>query len=228
MTTIPIWAWIVSLIGVAGMLTSLIATVPRTRRIAGAVAVGLWVAIAGYLAAWGVFVQDPATVVPWIGPTIVVALVLALLGLQLAGQLDLAALTRGQVFRVIGGVFVALMLVGVLPPVFALPAGLGDVAVGLAAPAIARRLSRGDTRGARTFHVLGIVDLAVAIAAGVLAAPGPYQVFTGAASTAAMTAIPLVFIPTVLVPLSIAVHLTVLRRLSQATRNARVTAPAMA
>jgi hypothetical protein len=228
MTTIPTWAWIVSLAGVAGMLTGFIATVPRTRRAWAAATLALWVAIAGYLAASGALAQGPTTPVPWIGPTIAVALALALLGLRMAGRLDLAALTLGQTFRVIGGLFVVLMLLGTLPAVFAIPAGLGDVAVGLTAPVIARRLRRGDVRGARTFHVMGIVDLVVALSTGILAAPGPYQVFTGPASTAAMTAIPLALIPTVLVPLSIAVHVTVLRRLSQHAGTAPRPTPAMA
>lgn len=72
----------------------------------------------------------------------------------------------------------------------------------------------------RAFHTLGILDLVVAVTAGVLAAPGLYQVFAGGASTEAMTAVPLVLVPAVLVPLSVAIHLTVLRRLPDTPRAA--------
>ena len=41
--------------------------------------------------------------------------------------------------------FIGLWLGGTLPAQFALPAGLGDIAIGLAAPAVAARLRRGDT-----------------------------------------------------------------------------------
>jgi hypothetical protein len=47
---------------------------------------------------------------------------------------DLALLTALQGWRVIGSIFLVLWAYGQLPAVFALPAGLGDVAVGLVAP----------------------------------------------------------------------------------------------
>jgi hypothetical protein len=220
MITVPLWVWAVSLAGVVGMLGSLVAALPRHRRADAAVVLALWLAVTAVLAGHGTFVQDRNVGVPWIAPTILVALLLGLAGLRSAPGADLADLTRGQTFRVIGGVFLALLVLGQLPPVFALPAGLGDVAIGLAAPFVSRRLRRGDTRGAVLFHVLGVVDLVVAIGTGFLAAPGPYQVFTGPVSTSAMTALPLVLIPTVLVPVSIAVHLVAVRRLSRDGRPA--------
>lgn len=88
--------------------------------------------------------------------------------------------------------------------------------IGLSAPVIARRLRRGDTRGAIAFHALGILDLVIAITMGLLSAPGPYQVFAGPVTTA----LPLVLIPTVLVPLSIAIHLTSIRLLRATHRTA--------
>ena len=211
LTVVPVWAWVVVLVGVVGLLGTFVAALPRAARPLAAVALGAWVALTGALAVGGAFVQD----VPWIGPTIVVAVALTWLGLRRLGSgVDLVALTAGQTFRVVGGVFFVLWLVGTLPPGFALPAGLGDIAIGLAAPVIARRLRRGDLRGVRAFHVLGIVDLVVAVGTGFLSAPGPLGVLAGGpTTTAALTALPLVLIPTTLVPLSIAVHLHVLGRL---------------
>jgi hypothetical protein len=213
MTTIPIWVWIVCLAEVAGMLVGFVATVPRDRRPDVAAGLVLRVVLVGVLAVQGAFLQTPDQPVPWLGLVIAIALVLSLSALRSATAADLADLTRVQVFRTVGWLFVALMLLGKLPWQFALPAGLGDIAVGLTAPVIARRLRRGDTRGAIAFHALGILDLVVAIGMGFFSAPGPYQIFTGPVTTAAMTVLPLILIPTVLVPLSIAIHIVAIRRL---------------
>src|SRR5712692_5212232 len=47
-----------------------------------------------------------------------------------------AALTLPQTSRIIGVVFLTSYAYGVLPGIFALPAGIGDVAIGLTAPLI--------------------------------------------------------------------------------------------
>lgn len=113
---------------------------------------------------------------------------------------------------------------GELPAVFAVPAGLGDITVGVAAPFVAWRLScRGDRRGAVWFNVLGIVDLLVAVGIGFLAAPGPANLLSVTPSTAAIAMLPLVLIPTTAVPLAVALHVVSLRRL-RATRPTPVAA----
>jgi hypothetical protein len=222
MSSVPVWAWIVTLAGVVGMLAAAVRTLPRPARPPAVAILGLWLALTATLAADGVFSETgrDAGVVPWIGPMLLVGLLLGVAGLR-SVRVDPTALTGVQVFRVVGGLFLALMLVGLLPPAFALPAGLGDVAVGLAAPVIARRLRRGDTRGARVFHVLGIVDLVVAVSLGLLSAPGTLGLLAdGAVTTAPLALLPLVLVPTTLVPLSVAMHLHVLRDIAGAPSRA--------
>jgi hypothetical protein len=115
-----------------------------------------------------------------------------------------------------GVVFLILMLQGHLPAVFALPAGLGDIAIGLSAPFVARRLARNPrARGAIRFNVLGIVDLVVALGIGFFAGLGPVRLFHGAASTLPLSQLPLALIPTVAVPTAIALHIVSLVRLRQ-------------
>jgi hypothetical protein len=53
--------------------------------------------------------------------------------------------------RIEGVVFLLLMAQGHLPPVFALPAGLGDIAARVSAPFIARRTARQSA--ALRFHL---------------------------------------------------------------------------
>ena len=115
-----------------------------------------------------------------------------------------------QVFRPVGGVFLIAMALDQLPPAFALPAGLGDIAVGITALFIARGASR---RSLMWFNILGITDLVVAVTVGFLAGLGPYQVLHVSPSTLALTELPLALIPTAGVPLALALHVTSLRRL---------------
>lgn len=107
------------------------------------------------------------------------------------------------------------MAQGRLPAMFALPAGLGDIAVGLAAPSVARRLARGTGhRQAVWFNLLGIVDLVVAVGLGLLGGLGPYRLLHVTPSTEPLSLLPLALIPTMAVPLAIALHVTSLRLLS--------------
>src|SRR5580693_7033817 len=74
-----------------------------------------------------------------------------------------------HLFRVEGVVFLIMMALGHLPALFALPAGLGDIAAGIAAPLVAYRLARGTGRRAALWHnAFGITDLVVALTLGAL------------------------------------------------------------
>src|SRR5437867_3652988 len=68
---------------------------------------------------------------------------------EFALNLDLRALTVVQSWRFVGFGFLALYAYGILPASFALPAGLGDMAIGITAPLIALRFS--DSRYRRLF-----------------------------------------------------------------------------
>src|SRR5215475_1351284 len=71
--------------------------------------------------------------------------------------------------RVAGVAFLIYLASGHLPALFALPAGLGDIATGIAAPFVARSLTRGTGRRAGLwFNAFGITDLVVALTLGAL------------------------------------------------------------
>jgi hypothetical protein len=120
---------------------------------------------------------------------------------------------------VVGVTFLLVMAQGHLPAVFALPAGLGDIAAGLAAPFVARRLAHGGgrTRGV-WFNLFGILDLVVALGIGFLAGLGPWRPLEVTPSTEPLSLLPLALVPTVAVPLAIALHLVSLRRLRAAAQ----------
>ena len=73
-------------------------------------------------------------------------------------------------FRVAEGTaFLLIMFLGHLPALFALPAGLGDIAAGIAAPLVARRLAQGTGRHAALwFTAFGMTDLVNALTLGAL------------------------------------------------------------
>ena len=81
-----------------------------------------------------------------------------------------------QTYRIVGMIFIwPFMTAGVLPPGFALPAGIGDFITGLAAPFIAGAVAGrrvGAFRWARAWNWFGIIDLIVAPTAAVLSEPG--------------------------------------------------------
>ncbi len=122
-----------------------------------------------------------------------------------------------QIYRVEGVVFLILLAAGSLPAVFAVPAGSGDLAVGLLAPVIAWSFTRGmagSTWLVRLWNLLGLVDLVVAVTTGFLSSPSPIQAFAFDNPNKLITAFPLVMIPVFLVPLAVLLHLASLATLS--------------
>ena len=119
--------------------------------------------------------------------------------------LDPVLLTSLQGWRILGMMFLFLMVLGQLPPVFAIPAGVGDLAVGLAAPFVADRMRKGTLtrRGLAWFTALGILDFVAAFAFG------NYVNLTVSpdAGFASMAALPLVLVPGFFVPAFAMLHL---------------------
>jgi hypothetical protein len=118
--------------------------------------------------------------------------------------------------RVAGVAFLLYLSFGHLPALFALPAGLGDIAAGIAAPLVARRLAQGTgRRAALWFNAFGITDLVVALTLGALTGFGLLNVTP---SSAPITELPLALIPTATVPLLFVLHLTAVSALGRAPR----------
>jgi len=128
---------------------------------------------------------------------------------------DVGRLVLVQTSRVIGGVFLVQYALGTLPGSFALPAGLGDVLVGVTAPFVARAAWSRTASGTRLvvlWCVLGIADLVTAVTLGALNSQTSIGLLAGEVSTAPVGTFPLSLIPTFLVPLAAILHLITLRR----------------
>ncbi len=138
---------------------------------------------------------------------------------------DIRALTMLQHWRVIGFVFLPLYFFAVLPGVFAWPAGLGDVAIGLAAAFVIARLGRdpawATSAGLVRFHLLGLLDFAVAIATAGLAAGAFPALIADGVTSAPLDVWPLNLFPSFIVPIFIILHLSVLLKVRHLRRVAR-------
>jgi hypothetical protein len=121
-----------------------------------------------------------------------------------------------QLYRAIGVTFLILFASGLLPGAFALPAGVGDVLVGIFAPIVGFMYARGVNgrdRLVRAWNTSGILDLVVAVGTGFLTSPSPYQLLSLNAPNELIGAFPLVMIPVFAVPVSILLHLMSLMKL---------------
>ncbi len=185
----------------------------------------VWLLLVVSLGAAGAFVGRPGTppIAIAIGFAAPLLLFFAWLWLSLSFRdfvlsLDLRVIAGIQAWRWAGLGFLSLYAYNVLPAIFALPAGLGDMAIGFAAPWMILGLVRQPDFAASTafirWNVLGILDLIVAVSIGTLSA----TLATGAPgeiSTAPMSTLPLLLIPAFLVPLFLMLHTAALMQSRQ-------------
>lgn len=222
-------AVVVADVGLLGLLLAGIAHAARKQAQPavlwiGGTAVAAWFGLSLALAASGVYETNAGTTMP---PAIAAAIVLptalgcALLAFaplrRALGRLPLHWLVGVQCYRVAGGLFLVAYAQGDVPAEFALPAGIGDVLVGLAAPFVARRLARAGAERARPLALgwcaVGLLDLAVAVTCGFLSAPSTVQQLALDDPNVAIMSYPLVLIPAFAVPVSIVLHVFVVARL---------------
>jgi hypothetical protein len=134
-----------------------------------------------------------------------------------------------QLYRALGAIFLILYGAGKMPGLFAWPAGLGDVLVGVLAPVVAVAYARGPEKNGdlvSAWNIFGMVDLIVAVATGFSTSPSPFQLFAFDQPNELVSVFPLVLIPTYLVPVSILLHIASLTKLRRTVRHMEVQ-PAM-
>lgn len=185
----------------------------------------VWLLLVVSLGAAGAFVGRPGTPPIAIAIGFAAPLLLFFAWLRLSPSfrdfvlsLDLRVIAGIQAWRWAGLGFLSLYAYNVLPAIFALPAGLGDMAIGFAAPWMILGLVRQPDFAASAafirWNVLGILDLIVAVSIGTLSA----TLATGAPgeiSTAPMSSLPLLLIPAFLVPLFLMLHAAALMQSRQ-------------
>jgi hypothetical protein len=245
---IPVIPWYIAMIAVATNLTIAIAVwrifasatarsgLPphsqRRIRIWTALFVGTWLGAALVLAPSpaSVLGRDPFYLTPLIPLFPLLAITIVFLALRLSPSLQsvlaavsLPAMHGVQVYRTVGVVFVVLLAQGQLPAHFALPAGWGDIAIGITAPLVALALSHGLPGAvplAISWNVLGLLDLVVAVGmgSGLIAPLLLPELGHRLPPAPAMGIFPLILVPTFAVPVSVLLHLLALGRLRRRVR----------
>ena len=177
----------------------------------------LWFFLSMLLNALGYFEADPSKppipmLLAVIGPPTIFAILYLSSGpfRDAVLSLDLRLMTAMQAWRLVGVIFLVLYFYSLLPGVFAWPAGVGDILVGLYAPFVVAKMAR-DTSNwlghAIGLNILGLLDFVGAIGAGVLSSGSPGGVLSGPVTSDIMLDLPLALIPTFLVPFWIILHI---------------------
>jgi hypothetical protein len=111
-------------------------------------------------------------------------------------------------WRIVGVAFLWGMTQGILDPSFAIPAGIGDILIGITAIPFAIFLWKGygwSKYAVIVWSVLGIADLVNAVTLGLITNPD--------FSTSTMVTFPWILVPTVAVPTALVLHVITLYRL---------------
>ncbi|HET9836424.1 MAG TPA: hypothetical protein VFP88_08800 [Rhodanobacteraceae bacterium] len=190
------------------------------------IVLAIWFVLVVSLGAAGAFLGQPGAPPVGMAIGVMAPLLLFFAGLRFSRafrdfilSLDLRLVAGMQAWRWAGMGFVFLYAYKVLPGLFALPAGLGDMAVGLAAPWMILGLSRRPDFAAGGAFVrwnwLGILDLVVALGLGSTLA----MMVPGTISTAPMAVLPLLLIPAFLVPFFLMLHAAALMQSRRIRHN---------
>jgi hypothetical protein len=192
------------------------------------VALALWLGLVSFLGSQGAFVgsADSPPLAIFFGFAIPLAVFFAAYFGWSAFRAfvlsaDLRLVTAMQAWRWAGLGFLSLYAHGVLPGLFAFPAGLGDMAIGVTAPWMVLRLIRqpsfAASRRYMIWNILGIVDFVVAVSMGTICS-GFIHGLALNVTTSAMAQLPLVLIPAYMVPFFIMLHFTALFQARQLAR----------
>src|ERR1700686_3492048 len=180
-----------------------------------------WLLLALFLGWQGIFRSALNQPVPYIALAIGIPILAAALFIGGSKQVReiIAAVAQSQLvgfqfYRVLGVTFLVLYAAGQLPGIFALPAGWGDVMVGLTALMVGARAARNKNDQLVTlWNWLGISDLVIAVGAGFWSPPTRFQIFCLDAPTVLIGSFPLVMVPIFAVPLPIVLHLASLSKI---------------
>ena len=187
----------------------------------------LWLALIWGSAINGVFRGDitPFPLIPFaIFLPVIIGTPIMLLSKRIGQVLDAMPaswLIALQAYRVLGSAFLIGWARGLVPGVFALPAGIGDVTTGLLAVPVAILLAAGRLEGRKAavaWNVFGLLDFAIAVSIGLMIAPGPMQVIVPSIPNATAGIYPNVMVPAFAVPSSILLHVLSLRQLRRCSR----------
>lgn len=163
----------------------------------------------------GALQKLPAPAIQGILFGLTIALVLAYRGIgafrAYVDSLDIRALVALHLTRFVGFYFLMLYRNGLLPYAFAVPGGIGDIAVAATALIILFYPFSETTRPRATYvwNVFGLFDILLVVSSAARIG------LSGSRELNALTVLPLSLLPTFLVPIIIASHLAIFSRLAR-------------
>jgi hypothetical protein len=197
-------------------------------------ALALWLGLVSFLGSQGAFVGSEGS--PPLPLFLGLAIPLAVFFAAYFGWSTFRAFILGvdprlvaamQGWRWAGLGFLFLYAKGILPGLFAFPAGLGDMAIGVTAPwivlGLVRHPSFAASRRYLIWNILGIVDFVVAVSMGVLCSGLFHRIngLIGNVTTSPMDQLPLALVPAYVVPFFIMLHFTALFQARQLARSGK-------
>lgn len=186
-----------------------------------AVVLAAWLAAVLILGASGAYLGAPGQPPLTVFAGAVVPLILFAVAMRLSQAfrefvlaLDIRLVVAIQAWRYAGFGFIALYANHVLPGLFAWPAGLGDMAIGIVAPlwivALIRNPEVAASARFRLWNALGILDFVIAFTTATICAMTITD--AGAPSIVPVGQLPLVLIPEFMVPLFVMLHIIALMK----------------
>ena len=198
--------------------------IPRSAKVTLAGIAGIWIGVCAAAAAAGwLAIANPLPVMGiFVGLPLAAALLATAWPAARKAMLSvpmplMIGLNIGRVFAVL---FLLLGVEGRLSGPFPHSAGWGDIITGVAAVPLLVWIKTGGaakyTTAIAAWDLFGAADLVLAIALGIMSAAGsPLQVFHAAPGSEAMQYLPWSFVPTVLVPIWLVLHVIIWVQLRQ-------------
>ena len=214
---------------VAGVAAAIIRYLADRRRWIALSILVAWVVYTGALGFFGVLAG--ADSVPRIAlilvPTLVGVLLLALsdAGRTVALSIPLSLLIGAQTYRVVVELFIhQLWSIGLMPRMLTYEGANLDILAGLSAPVVGWLVAHGrlSNRLALAWNVIGLVLLANIVGRAILTTPA-LQVLVTEVPNRAVGTFPFTFIPGVLAPLALTLHVLAIRALLARRRAQRAT-----
>jgi hypothetical protein len=210
---------------VGGIAVAMVRYFDSRRRTIGLVVLAAWVLYTGSLGALGVLANPtagPPRIMLILIPIVLFVIFLARshTGRDLALSLPISLLIGAQAFRVIVEVFIhQLWSMGLLPKMLTYEGANFDIAVGVSAPVVAALLAHGrlSIRIVLAWNVFGLVLLANIIVRAILTTPA-FQALITEVPNRALGMFPFTFIPGLMAPLGLVLHVLAIRALIAGVR----------
>jgi hypothetical protein len=218
-TLFLIFVTAISMLLAAGIVRYL----PRNYKIPALAGLAVWIAYGGVIGYTGVM-ANVSTLPPglfyMLAPIIMLAVFMARsrVGETIALSFPLWLLMGMESFRLIVEVFLhQLWLDGQLPKMLTYQGANFDILIGISAPVVAwllisRRISN---RMALVWNAIGIAMLANVAVRAVLTSPGPLHFISAEVPNVAIGTFPFTYIPGLMVPLALMLHVLSIRALKQ-------------